>query len=419
MPKFGRWKWVLLALAFCLVHLVIYMFLFYHGSSDVHLYYEYAAKMGDGLVPYRDFSVEYPPVALGIFYLPYLLTHDVGGYCTAFAVEMMLFSMLGIWLVLGLVRQLHGSAWLALGCYTIAVAVGTIAAQRFDMAPAVITLAALYAFCRGKYKVAWVVLAIGVMTKLYPAVLAPLFLIYQWRHGGWRRLWPSLVVFVLILVLIAGPALKLAGGEFVSSFTIQSNRSLQVESLYASLLLLMNSLGLVSATTVQGPMSFDISSPMAKPLENYSFIIMGLALVAIYVLFIRRNKRDYSLPPQSVLNVENAAGVINYSVAAVAAFIVTNKVFSPQFMLWLCPLAPLFYGRWHKMGLAVFLLTACLTWYVYPMYYFELADGWQVVINALVLRNILLILMVVLLVVNPSYPDTSSVEVPVLVPNAG
>ncbi|MCL2706864.1 MAG: hypothetical protein FWE97_01665 [Dehalococcoidia bacterium] len=391
------------------------MSVFQHGGSDIGLYYKYASWMGEGFIPYRDFSVEYPPIALLIFYLPYLATHDFSGYCTAFAVEMMLFGMAGIFLVLGMARRLRVSSGVALLCYTLAVfAIGSITVQRFDLAPAVITLAALYAFCRGKFEVAWVVLAIGLMTKLYPAVLAPLFLIYQWQRDGVRRLLPSLAAFLLTLVLIAGPALWLGKGEFIHSFAVQSGRSLQLESLYASLLLLLNSLGLVSAAPVQGPMSFDVSSPLAEPLAQSAFIIMGLALFSVYVLFLRRTRRDLGLSGQSALSAETTSRIINFSMAAVAVFIIANKVFSPQFILWLCPLIPLFSGRWYKVGWAIFILAACLTWYVYPMYYLGLADGQQVVMNALILRNVLVLLLILLLVLNPSRSAVSSAGMPAL-----
>jgi uncharacterized membrane protein len=357
--------------------------------------------------------VEYPPIALLLFYLPYLVSHNLdGGYITAFAVEMMLFGMAGVWLIFGLARQLRVSSWVVLVCYTlIVIAIGDIAVQRFDLVPAIITLAALYAFCRGKYEVAWLVLSIGVMTKVYPAVLAPVFLIFQWRRGGWHRLWPSLAVFSLTLALIAVPALWLGKGEFIHSFTVQGSRSLQLESLYASLLLLLNSLELVSAVPAQGPMSFDVYSPWAEPLSKGAFIIVIAALAAVYLLFMRRTNRNLDMAIPSMLDAEETADVLNYSMAAVAVFIITNKVFSPQFILWLCPLIPLFSGRWYKVGWVAFILVACLTWYVYPMNYFELADGQQVAMNALILRNILMILLVVLFVLKPAHLPSASADV--------
>ena len=417
MSNLSRWKWMLLPLAFCILILAIYMFAFQHGGSDIGLYRYYASCMRDGLVPYKDFAVEYPSIALLLFYLPYLVSHDLAGYNTAFAVEMMLFAMAGVWLLFGLVRQLQTRPWVALSCYAlIVIAIGDIAVERFDIVPAIITLAALYAFCRGKYEVAWIVLAVGVMTKVYPAVLVPLFLIYQWQHHGWRRTLSHVVIFALALTLIAGPALWIGRGEFIHSFTVQSGRALQLESLYASLLLLLNSLGLVSAVPVGGPMSFDVSSPLAQPLAKCAFFIVGAALLAVYFMFMRRIRRNLGSPTHIEFGAGATTDILNYSIAAVAVFIATNKVFSPQFILWICPLMPLFSGRWQKVGWMVFLVVAYLTWYVYPMNYFGLADGQQVVTNALVLRNTLMILLIVLLVMSPAHESTASVDLPVLAP---
>jgi hypothetical protein len=106
------------------------------------------------------------------------------------------------------------------------------------------------------------------MTKLYPALLAPLFFIYQWRRGGLRSILSSVFTFLVVLEGISIPLLILDAGGFISSFTIQSGRALQLESLYSSLLLLGQSLGIISAQPVQGPISLDIVSPLAEHWEN-------------------------------------------------------------------------------------------------------------------------------------------------------
>jgi hypothetical protein len=76
---------------------------------------------------------------------------------------------------------------------------------------------------------------------------------------------------------------------------------------------------------------------------------------------------------------------------------ITNKVFSPQFMVWLYPLFPLVNGRLRPAIWVAFLLTACLTWYIYPLNYWDLVDTEQSAVNALILRNVLMLLMAGLL----------------------
>jgi hypothetical protein len=77
--------------------------------------------------------------------------------------------------------------------------------------------------------------------------------------------------------------------------------------------------------------------------------------------------------------------------------LLTSKVFSPQFIVWLYPLFPLVSGRFRSAAWVTFLTVACLTWYIYPLHYYDLVDLRQVAVDALVLRNVLLVLLAVLL----------------------
>jgi uncharacterized membrane protein len=349
-------------------------------------------------VAYRDFSVEYPPGALATFYLPYLVSDNLQEYGTAFTFEMLLFDLIGLLLVLGIGRKAGISPWSCLIGYTLGmVAIGSIMVQRFDMVPAVITLGAVSAFSRGNYKTAWAILAIGIMTKLYPALLAPLFLIYQWRRGGLRRVIPSIATFSAAILLIAGPLMALNSHGFISSFTVQSQRPLQLESTYSSLLLLGQSLGIVSAQPVQGNISLDIVSPLAGPLAHYYLVFMGSGLLAVYGLYYRNCRKLLKSTAEAAPEATALADLLNYSFVAIVVFMVTNKVFSPQFMVWLYPLFPQVSGRFRSAIWIVFLTASCLTWYIYPLHYWDLVDTQQSAVDALILRNTLMIFIAVLL----------------------
>ncbi|MCL2140656.1 MAG: hypothetical protein FWH42_03115 [Dehalococcoidia bacterium] len=419
----GRWKTILLGTVFCLLHILIFMRVFPHVGADTELYYSYATKMKEGLIPYRDypaFKVEYTPIAMLIFFIPSLFVQSIEGYFTAFAVEMMLFNLAGIWLIIGLAKQLKKSVLVALICYTLIILInGAISVQRFDMAPAVITLAVLYFFCRGKYELAWVVLVVGIMTKLFPAVLAPLFIIYQWKRYGWKQLEPSMVVGVLTLGLIAGPALILGAEGFINSITVQSARAIQLESLYSSILLLGDSLGLVTATTVQGPMSFDISSPLGGVMSSISFVIMATVFFLVYLLYFFRAQHDRDSNFPQLLSEKATADIIHYTFVAIAVFIITSKVFSPQFILWICPLVPLFSGKYRLVGWSSFLLALALTQYIFPLNYYWLADGQQVPVNALVIRNTMMVLMIVLMLIHPRREQNQGINKIELLPQEG
>ena len=91
------------------------------------------------------------------------------------------------------------------------------------------------------------------------------------------------------------------------------------------------------------------------------------------------------------------ANLFNYSFAALVVFIIANKVFSPQYLVWLYPLFPLVNGRFRSAIWVAFLAASCLTWYIYPIHYYDLVDTQQVPVDALFLRNVLVALMAVLL----------------------
>ncbi len=389
-------QWVIVVMAFCLLHLVIFTRVFYGGGPDVQGYYDYAVKIGQGQVAYRDFAVEYPPGALVVFYLPYLVSSSLAGYGIAFTFEMLVFDIAGMLMLLGASRCAEISPWLCLIGYTLAmVAIGSIMVQRFDMIPAVMTLGALVAFSRGNYRLAWGVLAIGTMTKLVPGLLAPLFLIYQWKQGGLRSVIPGLAIFTGIIFAIAVPFFAISSHGFIASFTIQGQRPLQLESIYSSVLLLLSSLGLISAVPVQGQISFDLVSSVTGSLARYSIVLMGLGLLIVYGLYyrsLRGFKREEMISKSAMV-----ANLFNYSFATLVVFIVANKVFSPQYMVWLYPLFPLVSGRFRSAVWVVFLAAACLTWYVYPLHYYDLVDTQQVPVDVLVLRNAFLVFLAVLL----------------------
>src|SRR5581483_4613295 len=81
--------------------------------------------------------------------------------------------------------------------------------------------------------------------------------------------------------------------------------------------------------------------------------------------------------------------LIAYLFAALLAFIATNKVFSPQYIIWLLPFAPLLRPRQALLVLAI----AAITIFLFPYNYNELmAMQWQPVV-LLNVRNLLVVLL--------------------------
>ena len=89
--------------------------------------------------------------------------------------------------------------------------------------------------------------------------------------------------------------------------------------------------------------------------------------------------------------------LVTGSLALVSAFIVFNKVGSPQFMLWLGAVVAVgvaWEGRSWRVPAVIMLAVAPLTTLVYPMFYAALYDDLNVAVALLLtVRNILLLVL--------------------------
>ncbi len=109
---------------------------------DTPVYETYGEAMVDGDVPYRDFKVEYPPLALPVFLLPAI---GDGDYREQFEWLMAFCGCVTLFFVALSLRVLR------LGIATLAfvalapLAIGTVVLSRFDLWPTALVAAALAA----------------------------------------------------------------------------------------------------------------------------------------------------------------------------------------------------------------------------------------------------------------------------------
>ncbi|MDX6476040.1 MAG: hypothetical protein QOH95_1551, partial [Gaiellaceae bacterium] len=161
----------LFLLCWGLVHLDFWS----HGALvDWPTYKRYGdAILHDGLVPYRDFAVEYPPGAIVAFILPAAFDD----YAAAFAWQM---ALCGVVLVAAVAAiRVEAAAYVALA----PVLAGSLILSRFDLWPALLTVAALAALLRERHRLGWGLLGAGVAAKLWPFVIVPLALVWSYRAG--------------------------------------------------------------------------------------------------------------------------------------------------------------------------------------------------------------------------------------------
>lgn len=344
--------------------------------GDTRLYHTYGSRLIDGELPYRDFSLEYPPGALAAFALPAL--GGPGSYALRFKLIGCLLGALTVTLVAVSLAAL-GAGRLAVMSGTALVglapaALGPVFLVNFDLWPAVLTTGALAALLLGRDKLGLVALAAAAAVKVYPLVLLPVAFLHVRRRSGARAAWRATGAFALVLAVVGLPFVLLAPRGVGFALANVFRRPLQIESLGSGVLLAAHRLGLYEpqVTSSFGSQNLDGSLPWAVAAVTAAVLVASL--LAVWGWFARRPTRD-SLPLAAA--------------AAVTAFLAFGKVLSPQYLVWLVPLVAVAALRASLAAWALLGAALALTQLWFPARYGDLvaleAVSWLVVVRGLVL----------------------------------
>ncbi|MBV9691631.1 MAG: hypothetical protein JO202_18195 [Ktedonobacteraceae bacterium] len=326
--------------------------------------------------PFHVLPYEYPLLALAPFSLG-LIASSQSWYQVAFALCMTLIAAL---IYLLLVRYRSRRAAIVCAIYLVAGGWGT-AAGRFDLVPSAFTLLAVICATTKRWNWAFAALALGVLLKLYPVVLLPPFLIAQQMESRerwycWRRLVP-LGVFVAICAVVTTFSLLLSVQGTLAPLGYFKNRPFQIESSWASLFWLLQAPNHpLHVEHTYG--SLNVLSPLSAHVALWSKLLPVGTLLYVYWLQWRRK-------------IDLAAS----SLLTLLVVILTGKVFSPQYLLWVAPLVA-YVGEdtawWLLPWTAMSLLTTWIYPYIYSMVYSPMGvPGGGVFYLVVAVRNALML----------------------------
>ena len=331
---------------------------------DWPTYQAYADRiLHQGLVPYRDFAVEYPPGALAVYLPPAFF----GDYPRAFAWEM---ALLGLLLV-AVVAYLRPAA--AFYVALAPVLVGSLILSRFDLWPALLATAALVALVADRHAVGWALLGAAVAAKLWPGVIVPPALLWSVRRGHRR----APLAGAAVVVLVFGAFAVVAPHGLWASLRGEASRPLQIESLAASL---VTTFGHPRVVTSHGSQNVAGHGALAAATS----VLQLAALLAVWWAAWRDERP-----------------LLRYAAASVCAFAAFGKVLSPQFLIWLVPLVPLVRGRRGYAATALLTLALVLTQVWFRAHYWPYVNGFSRAWVVLARNLTLVALFVVLLAVRP------------------
>jgi uncharacterized membrane protein len=360
--------------------------------GDARAYEAWGNLATNHALPYRDFNVEYPPGALPAFILPIYL-HKLSGYHGSYfdwlRVELLLLQLGCLVAMASALLRLGASRTRAYRALAVAGAgsgiLGPISFFHYDWWPAFLAVAALAALLAGRGVLACGLAAAGAAAKVFPILLIPFALAELWRHGRWRAVVLGTSVAVAVLVAAVAPFAVLAPHGLGWAIHRELRRPLEVESVGTSIFVAAHQLGAYDLHAVFQAGSRNIAGPGPHAAVRLLSVLTVLALVAVFVLWLRSRRGGEEL----VLAV----------CAAVVAYVVFSKVFSPQYLIWLLPLVPLVGGRVgvRATGLLVVILAVTQIFEPYRWWqYWHFSTPW---LDWLVVgRNVLVVALLAVLV---------------------
>lgn len=246
-----------------------------------------------------------------------------------------------------------------------------------------VLIALLYAADRPV--VAAVILSVATWIKVWPAaVIAPLLIASAQRLR-------VLLAGVVVSAVVAGATVLSGAGSHLFDFAInQGERGMQLEATFSTPWVWLSVLGIggskiadnvaINSTEVYGP-GADVAATLMQPL----LIIAAISGALIMIWALRRGAEREEL-------------LLEGSLLMVTAFIVFNKVGSPQFIIWLAPVAVAGlthnWDRW-KVPATLLMGIAFTTFVIYPLFYTPLIHANPLMAAVLTIRNVLLVTMLV------------------------
>ncbi len=374
------------------------VFLWMSCPCDLDWYHLYGRTARDSSLAglYQAHNVEYPPLAIGLIVAteelavrvpdPGLLArfnvynHPSGDFRRFKLVYRLLMAgcTLATWgMVVALLRRHFGHElpreWLerllvfALSLWPL----GYVLLDRLDIGLTCLTLlATLLLLSRRHWAWSLAVLAAAINFKFVPVGLVPAWLLASLPGctlGGWGRLVAGCgiraVVLGSFLMAFTLPMFWFAGPECLNYFTYHAERGIEFQSNYAGVLTLLRHLDYpVQTISRWGSAVLECSAaPLLRQLS--AGLVAGSLLAGALVLLVTRSRQAElgAMPADPPL-------VLGHLLWALLVFVLFNKTFSPQYILWLVPLVALVpLAGWRRRCFQLgFLGVACLTMLIYP-----------------------------------------------------
>nr|WP_155911496.1 MULTISPECIES: glycosyltransferase family 87 protein [unclassified Mycolicibacterium] len=215
----------------------------------------------------------------------------------------------------------------------------------FDALATACAAGAMLAWSRRKPVVTGVFIGVGVALKLYPLLLLIPLAMLAVRTGKWRPVAKTAITALVTWIVVNLPIMLMYPRGWSEFFRLNTRRGDDMDSLY----------NVVKSFTGWG--GFDTNLGFWQPptvLNSVTAVLFVVCCAGIAYVALTASQRPR---------------LAQLAFLVVAAFLLTNKVWSPQYSLWLVPLAAL--ALPHRRILLAWMTIDALIWIPRMLYLFD------------------------------------------------
>lgn len=322
----------------------------YFNVFDLTVYYKYLELWITGQVPYVDFTVEYPQLFFLAVIPPYLIACLLGNTVLYYWIHPFFMILVDAACALCvyhigmyIFNNNEGRAFISAFLYTVAISSSYWVLNKYDGVPVLFMLIAIILFFKEKERCsAWTWTALGFLSKWFPAVQLPFFAIYEYKNTrNLKKIAYGAFIFSIVVAIITIPFFISSPDGFLFAYKMHGERAALAHSFIYYIDFILAHFSNVSIASI-------------------SIIIVGLLeLVLLYQYFREPENKPITL--------------VNYIGLALMIFVIFNKVFSPQYIVWVTPFMALFFADSTK-GIATFFIAQILNFTEYPILMFQIYE---------------------------------------------
>jgi len=296
--------------------------------------------LADGAVPYFDAPLEYPVLTGMLIWLEALWTHGLFGAAAGDPAFLFVVALANTGLAMGVTRLLwgleisRGRLW----AWALAPPLVLYVGHNWDLLAILIALAAFVAAERGKLLQACALAGLGTAAKLFPVLLLPLFALRRFFQGRLIEVAVMAAAAIFAWLAVNLPVALAAPENWWEFYSFSSERAGTRASIW-------------ELAGHYGVLATDI------PTRNLLSLLMFVAGAALIVALGWKRHRDR---------------LWLLAMPVLLWFLLSSKVYSPQFDLWVYPLVLVTARRWPPIALFVI---GDLAAYFAEMWFFAGEEG--------------------------------------------